>query len=83
MQYESLEKIIKKTGKTFGLQQEILNREKDHEEKFEDSWEGSRDEWIPYLKTDFFSLVFIYARYTWTISKITSFGMKDSFLPLL
>ena len=71
-----LKMSLRKLGKRFGLQQELLKREKDHEEKFEkfeDSWEGSRDEWTPYLKTDFFVFSF-------HLCKIHTVNIKNYFI---
>ena len=42
----SLSKIMK----TFGLQQELLKKEMDHEEKYEHTWADVRHEWIPQIR---------------------------------
>ena len=41
----------------------------DHEDLFEDVWEGLRDEWISYLENDALSITSNYARHTMIMSK--------------
>ena len=40
-------KIIKKQGKTFDLQKEILRKEMDLDEKFENTWQELKEERVP------------------------------------
>ena len=50
----------------------------DHDEFCEQTWDGSENEWLPYLKNDVLSTAFSYARYAKGMEELTGFCMKNS-----
>ena len=42
--------MLKKTWFSYKLQSSLLEQETDHDEIYEDTWEGKKHEWLPYLK---------------------------------
>ena len=71
-------KVCKKIGESYKLQKSLLRKELEHDEIYEDTWEATEDEWLPYVKKDVLSTAFCYARYTMGMEEITGFGMKNS-----
>ena len=69
---------FKNIGRSYKLQENLLRKELEHDEIFEDNWEEKENEWLPYLKNDVLSTVFSYARYSKGMEKLTGFGMKNS-----
>ena len=57
-----LQGSLRNLGKTFGVQEQLLNEELDHEEKFENTWKNLRNGWVLHFRNDVLSLAFIYAR---------------------
>ena len=74
---DSLKLIVKKVGKTFELQIELLKTEKNLNEVFADTWKYQENEWLDYVKNDVLCTAFSYARYSKTMEHIRVFGMKD------
>ena len=75
---------LKNIGRSYKLQEKLLNKELEHDEIFEDNWEEKENEWLPYLKNDVLSTAFSYARYSKRMDELTGFGMKNSLtLPAL
>ena len=68
---------LKKLGKTFELQKELLKTEIDHNEVYSDTWKDKKSEWLPYVKNDVLCTAFSYARYIKAMEEITEFSMKD------
>ena len=48
---------LKKLGKTFKLPKELLKTEINHDDIDENNWRDKKDEWLPYVKNDFFVLL--------------------------
>ena len=68
---------LKKLGKTFKLQKELLKTEMNHDEIYADNWRDKNDEWVDYVKNDVLCTAFSYARYCKAMEEITGFSMKD------
>ena len=68
---------LKKLGKTFKLQKELLKTEMDHKEVYSDTWKDKKVEWLTYVKNDVLCTAFSYARYCKAMEDITGFSMKD------
>ena len=68
---------LKKLGKTFKLQKELLKTEMNHHEIYADKWRYQKDESVDYVKNDVLCTAFSYARYSKAIEEITGFSMKD------
>ena len=68
---------LKKLGKTFKLQKELLKTELNHDETYGDNWRNKTDDWVGYVKNEVLSTAFSYARYSKSMQQITRFGMKD------
>ena len=68
---------LKKLGKTFKLQKELLKKERNHDEITADNWRNKKDEWVDHVEKDVLCTVFSYARYSRTMEEITLFGLKD------
>ena len=68
---------LKKLGKTFKLQKELLKTKRDHNEVYSDTWKDKKSEWLPYVKNDVLCTAFSYARYCKAMEDITGFSMKD------
>ena len=43
---------LKKLGKTFKLQKELLKTEKNHDEIDVENYKDKKDEWVDYVKND-------------------------------
>ena len=68
---------LKKLGKTFELQKELLKTEMKHDDVYEDTWRNKKLEWLDYVKNDVLCTAFSYARYCKNMEDITKFSMKD------
>ena len=68
---------LKKLGKTFELQKELLKTEINHNEVYSDTWKDKKSEWLPYVKNDVLCTAFSYARYIKAMEEITGSSMKD------
>ena len=68
---------LKKLGKTFKLQKELLKTEMKHDEVYSDTWKNKKSEWLDYVKNDVLCTAFSYARYSKAMEEITGFSMKD------
>ena len=68
---------LKKLGKTFELQKELLKTEINHNEVYSDTWKDKKSEWLPYVKNDVLCTAFSYAKYIKAMEEITGFSMKD------
>ena len=68
---------LKKLGKTFKLQEELLKTEMNDDKFDENNYMNNKDEWLPYVKNDVLCTAFTYARYTKAMEDITGFSMKD------
>ena len=69
---------LRKIGESYKLQENLLKKELEHDEIYEDTWEEKENEWLPYVKDDVLSTAFCYARYTMGMEELTRFGMKNS-----
>ena len=69
---------LRKIGKSYKLQENLLKQDLEHDEIYEDTWEEKENEWLPYVKNDVLSTAFCYARYTMGMEELTEFGMKNS-----
>ena len=75
---------LKKICTTFNLQEEILKKEMDHDELFEDTGKNQSDERLGYVKNDSLCTDFAYARYSRGMEELTGFSRKNNLtLPLL
>ena len=68
---------MKKLGKTFKLQKELLKTEMNHDEYDENIYMNKKDEWFDYVKNGVSCTAFSYARYSKAMEDITGFSMKD------
>ena len=68
---------LKKLGKTFKLQKELLKTEMNHDEVDRKNYKDKINEWLPYVENDVFCTAFSYARYTKAMEEITGYSMKD------
>ena len=68
---------IKKLGKTFKLQKELLKIEMDHDEVGYNNYKDKKDKWLLYFKNDVLCTAFSYARYCEAIEELTRFSMED------
>ena len=69
---------MKKIGESYKLQENLLKKELEHDEIYEDTWEARENECLPYVKNNVLSTAFCYGRYTMGMEKLTNFGMKKS-----
>ena len=74
MWYDSFNLLIKKVGKTFKLQKEILKTELNHVCNI---YQDKINEWLPYVKNDVLCTAFSYTRDVKALEEITGFSMKD------
>ena len=75
---------MRKIGESYKLQESLIQKELEHDEIYEDTWEAKENEWLLYVKNDVLSTVFCYASYTMGMEELTGFGMKNNlFLPSL
>ena len=68
---------LKKLGKTFKSQKELLKTEMDHDEIDANIYKDKKDIWLPYVKNDVLCIAFSYARYCNAMEEITEFSIKD------
>ena len=68
---------LKKLGKTFELQKELLKTDMNHNEVYSDTWKDKKSKWLPYIKNDVLCTAFSYARYSKAMEDITGFSIKD------
>ena len=68
---------IKKLGKTFKKQKELLKTEKNLDEVYSDTWKDKKHEWLNCVKNDVSCFSFCYARYSKAMEEITGYSMKD------
>ena len=73
-----INKSLKKIGESYKLQENLVKKELEHDEIYEDAWEAKENEWLPYVKNDVLSFAFCYARYTMGMEELPGFGMKNS-----
>ena len=73
-----INKSLRKIGESYKLQESLLEKELEHDDIYEDTWEANEKEWLPYVKNDVLSTAFCYARYTMGMEELTNFGMKIS-----
>ena len=73
-----IKESLKNIGRSYKLQENLLEKELEHDEIFEDNWEEKENEWLPYLKNDVLSTAFSYARYSKGMEELTGFGMENS-----
>ena len=55
-----------------------MKQEIEHDEFYEDTWEVTEDEWLPYKKSDVLSTAFCYARFSIGMQEVTAFGKRNS-----
>ena len=77
MSYDSSELFIKKIGKTFELQKELLKTEMKHDEIDGKNYKDKINEWLRYAKNDVLCTAFSYARYIKAKEEITGFSLKE------
>ena len=68
---------LKKLGKTFKLQKDLLKTEKNHDEVDGDNYKNKMNDWLQYVKNDVLCTAFIYARYIKAMEEKTCFSNKD------
>ena len=68
---------LKKLGRTFRLQKELLKTEMDHNEIDYNNYKDMKSQWLPYVKQDVLCTAFSYARYIKCMEEINGFSMKD------
>ena len=62
---------LRKIGISYKLQENLLKKEIEHDDIYEDTWEAKENEWLPYVKNDVLSIAFCYARYTMGMEELT------------
>ena len=77
MWYDTFKIFIKKIGKTFKLQKELLKTEMDHDEVHGKNYKDKINEGLPYVKNEVLCTAFSYARYCKAMEEKTRFSMKD------
>ena len=77
MWYDSFKLFLKKLGKTFKLQNELLKTEMNHDDVFGDNYKNKINKWLPYVKNDVLCTAFSYARYIKAMQEEPGFSMKD------
>ena len=68
---------LKKLGKTFKLQKELIKTEMNHDEVDGNNYKDKQDEWLGYVKNDVLCTAFSYVRNNKCLEEITGFSMKD------
>ena len=68
---------LKKLGKTFRLQKELLKTEMNYDEVDGDNYKDKINARLRYVKNDVLCTAFSYARYIKAMEEITGFSMKD------
>ena len=64
---------LKKSGKTFILQKELLKTEMNHDEVYSNAWKDKKHEWLDYVKNDVLCTSFCCATYSKAKEEITGF----------
>ena len=72
-----LDYSLKKLGKIFRLQKELLKSEMNRDEVDGNNYKDKKDEWLDYVQNDVLCTAFSYARYCKAMEEITGFSMKD------
>ena len=67
---------LRKLGKTFELQNEILKTEINQDEVYSDTWKDKRSELLDFVNNDKLCTAFSIARYSRAIEEMTGFGLK-------
>ena len=62
-------------GESYKIQPSLLKQEMEHDETFEDTWEGKENEWFFYAENDVLSFAFCYVRFTMGTGELTIFGI--------
>ena len=62
MWYDSFRLFVKKLGKTFKLQKEILKTEMNHDEIDANNYKEKKDIWLDYVMNDVLCTAFSHAR---------------------
>ena len=68
---------LKKLGKTFKIEKELLKTEMNHNEITGENYKDKTDECPNYVKNDILCTVCSYSRYCRAMEEITGFSMKD------
>ena len=68
---------LKKLGKTFKLQKELLKTEMNHDEIDYNNYKHKKSEWLDYVKNDVLCTAFSFARYCKAMEEFTGFSMKN------
>ena len=68
---------LKKLGKSFKLQKEILETEMNHDETDSNNYKDKKDEWLDYVENDVLCTAFSYARLSNAMKDNSGFSMKD------
>ena len=68
---------LKKIGRTFKLQKELIKTEMVHDEVGYDKYKDKKGELLPYVKNNVLCTAFSFARFCKTMQEITGFSMKD------
>ena len=68
---------LKKLGKTFKLQRELLKTQMNHDEVDVNNCKDKKHEWLDYVKNDVLCTALSYARYSKAMEELTRFSMKD------
>ena len=68
---------LKKFGRTFKLQRELLKTEMNHDEVVGYNYKDEKDQLLDYVKQDVLCTAFSYARYCKAMEELTVFSMKD------
>ena len=68
---------LKKIGKEYELQPELLKGEIDHSTINKNNFVELKHTWEPYLISDVLCLAFIYARHSMEMQNMSGFGIKD------
>ena len=69
---------MKKVGKSFKLQKELLKTEMNHDEVDGNNIKDKKDEWLDYVKQDVLCIEFGYAKCCKAMEEFTGFSMNDS-----
>ena len=72
-----LKYFLKKIGKTFELQKELLKTEMNHDEIDGNNYKDKKDEWFPHVEIDVLCTALCYSRYIKSMEELTGFSMKD------
>ena len=73
---DSFKLFVKKIGKTFKIQKELLKTEMDHDEVDGNNYRDKINEWLLYVKNDVFCTVFGYARFCKAMQELTGLSIK-------